>query len=61
VHSEGGSDLLYQSILDGSIVDTYWGKLNFSQRQHIVPKLLLKADYESGEINEIAKMAFISS
>jgi hypothetical protein len=37
------------------------GKLHFIQWHHIVPKSLLKSrGYETGEINEIANMAFIT-
>ena len=36
------------------------GKLHFIQWHHIIPKSLLKKDYETGEINEIANMAFIT-
>jgi hypothetical protein len=40
---------------------TNQGKLHFIQWHHIVPKSLLKAEgYETGEINEIANMAFIT-
>ncbi len=40
---------------------THQGKLHFIQWHHIVPKSLLKAQgYETGEINEIANMAFIT-
>lgn len=40
---------------------THQGKLHFIQWHHIVPKSLLKAKgYETGEINEIANMAFIT-
>ncbi len=39
---------------------THQGKLHFIQWHHIIPKSLLKADYETGEINEIANMAFIT-
>jgi hypothetical protein len=38
------------------------GKLHFIQWHHIIPKSLLKErGYETGEINEIANMAFITS
>lgn len=41
---------------------THQGKLHFIQWHHIIPKSLLKAQgYETGEINEIANMAFITS
>ena len=36
------------------------GKLHLIQWHHIFPKSLLKRDYETGEINEIANMAFIT-
>lgn len=39
---------------------THQGKLHFIQWHHIIPKSLLKGRYETGEINEIANMAFIS-
>ncbi|MDF0494402.1 GmrSD restriction endonuclease domain-containing protein [Bradyrhizobium yuanmingense] len=40
---------------------THQGKLHFIQWHHIFPKSLLKdRQYETGEINEIANMAFIS-
>lgn len=40
---------------------THQGKLHFIQWHHIIPKSLLKAkSYETGEINEIANMAFIT-
>lgn len=40
---------------------THMGKLHFIQWHHIIPKSLLKAQgYETGEINEIANMAFIT-
>jgi hypothetical protein len=40
---------------------THQGKLHFIQWHHIHPKSLLKAkNYETGEINEIANMAFIT-
>lgn len=40
---------------------THQGKLHFIQWHHIIPKSLLKqAGFESGEINEIANMAFIT-
>lgn len=40
---------------------THQGKLHFIQWHHILPKSLLKANnYETGEINEIANMAFIT-
>lgn len=40
---------------------THQGKLHFIQWHHIIPKSLLKAQgYETGEINEIANMAFIT-
>lgn len=40
---------------------THQGKLHFIQWHHIIPKSLLKsANYETGEINEIANMAFIT-
>lgn len=39
---------------------THQGKLHFIQWHHIIPKSLLKARYETGEINEIANMAFIT-
>lgn len=39
---------------------THQGKLHFIQWHHIIPKSLLKSRYETGEINEIANMAFIT-
>jgi hypothetical protein len=40
---------------------THQGKLHFVQWHHIFPKSLLKEEgYETGEINEIANMAFIT-
>jgi hypothetical protein len=40
---------------------THQGKLHFIQWHHVIPKSLLKErGYESGEINEIANMAFIT-
>lgn len=40
---------------------THQGKLHFIQWHHILPKSLLKErGYETGEINEIANMAFIT-
>lgn len=39
---------------------THQGKLHFIQWHHIIPKSLLKKNYETGEINEIANMAFIT-
>lgn len=40
---------------------THQGKLHFIQWHHVLPKSLLKArGYETGEINEIANMAFIT-
>lgn len=40
---------------------THQGKLHFIQWHHIIPKSLLKErSYETGEINEIANMAFIT-
>lgn len=40
---------------------THQGKLHFIQWHHVIPKSLLKARcYETGEINEIANMAFIT-
>jgi hypothetical protein len=39
---------------------THQGKLHFIQWHHIFPKALLKETYETGEINEIANMAFIT-
>jgi hypothetical protein len=36
------------------------GKLHFIQWHHIFPKSLLKELYETGEINEVANMAFIT-
>lgn len=39
---------------------THQGKLHFIQWHHIMPKSLLKGRYETGEINEIANMAFIT-
>jgi hypothetical protein len=40
---------------------THQGRLHFVQWHHVIPKSLLKArGYETGEINEIANMAFIT-
>lgn len=40
---------------------THQGKLHFIQWHHVIPKSLLKVkEYETGEINEIANMAFIT-
>lgn len=40
---------------------THQGKLHFIQWHHVIPKSLLKAKgYETGEINEIANMAFLT-
>jgi hypothetical protein len=40
---------------------THQGKLHFIQWHHVIPKSLLKTKgYETGEINEIANMAFIT-
>jgi hypothetical protein len=40
---------------------THQGKLHFIQWHHIIPKSLLKVgSYETGEINEISNMAFIT-
>lgn len=41
---------------------THQGRLHFIQWHHIIPKSLLKqhGNYETGEINEIANMAFIT-
>lgn len=40
---------------------THQGRLHFVQWHHIIPKSLLKSkSYETGEINEIANMAFIT-
>lgn len=40
---------------------THQGKLHFIQWHHVIPKSLLKdKSYETGEINEIANMAFIT-
>lgn len=40
---------------------THQGRLHFIQWHHVVPKSLLKTQgYETGEINEIANMAFIT-
>lgn len=40
---------------------THQGKLHFIQWHHVIPKSLLKdKNYETGEINEIANMAFIT-
>lgn len=39
---------------------THQGKYHYIQYHHIFPKSLLKKDYEKGEINELANMAFIS-
>ncbi|MGM3412088.1 GmrSD restriction endonuclease domain-containing protein [Ralstonia holmesii] len=39
---------------------THQGRLHFIQWHHIIPKSLLKGTFETGEINEIANMAFIT-
>jgi hypothetical protein len=40
---------------------THQGKLHFIQWHHVIPKSLLKErGYETGEVNEIANMAFIT-
>lgn len=39
---------------------THQGKLHFIQWHHIIPKSLLKEKFETGEINEISNMAFIT-
>jgi len=40
---------------------THQGRLHFIQWHHVIPKSLLKArSYDTGEINEIANMAFIT-
>ncbi len=39
---------------------THQGKMHFIQWHHIIPKSLLKSGYETGEINEISNMAFIT-
>ena len=39
---------------------THQGKLHFIQWHHIIPKSLLKDKFETGEINEISNMAFIT-
>jgi hypothetical protein len=40
---------------------THQGRLHFIQWHHVIPKSLLKErGYETGEINEIANMAFIT-
>lgn len=40
---------------------THQGRLHYIQWHHVIPKSLLKDhDYETGEINEIANMAFIT-
>jgi len=65
--------LSYLALKDGGAKDwfsglglslTHQGKLHFIQWHHIIPKSLLKAHkeprYETGEINEIANMAFIT-
>ena len=63
--------LAYLSLKDAGAKDwysglglslTHQGKLHFIQWHHIIPKSLLKHHdgYETGEINEIANMAFIT-
>lgn len=62
--------LAYLALKDGGARDwysglglslTHQGKLHFIQWHHVIPKSLLKAKgYETGEINEIANMAFIT-
>lgn len=62
--------LAYLALKDGGAKDwfsglglslTHQGKLHFIQWHHIFPKSLLKErSYETGEINEIANMAFIT-
>lgn len=39
---------------------SHQGKYHYIQYHHIFPKSLLKGQYDKGEINEIANMAFIS-
>jgi hypothetical protein len=62
--------LAYLALKDGGAKDwfsglglslTHQGRLHFIQWHHIFPKSLLKdKGYETGEINEIANMAFIT-
>ncbi len=62
--------LAYLALKDGGAKDwfnglglslAHQGRLNYIQWHHIFPKSLLKArDLETGEINEIANMAFIT-
>jgi hypothetical protein len=62
--------LAYLALKDGGAKDwysglglslTHQGKLHFIQWHHVIPKSLLKERaYETGEINEIANMAFIT-
>jgi hypothetical protein len=62
--------LAYLALKDGGAKDwysglglslTHQGRLHFIQWHHVIPKSLLKAKgYETGEINEIANMAFIT-
>jgi hypothetical protein len=62
--------LSYLALKDGGASDwfsglglslTHQGRLNFIQWHHIFPKALLKENgFETGEINEIANMAFIT-
>lgn len=62
--------LSYLALKDAGATDWYnglglslghQGKLHFVQWHHIIPKSLLKEHgYETGEINEIANMAFIT-
>lgn len=62
--------LAYLALKDGGAKDwysglglslTHQGKLHFIQWHHVIPKSLLRdKGYETGEINEIANMAFIT-
>lgn len=62
--------LAYLALKDGGAKDwysglglslTHQGKMHFIQWHHVIPKSLLRAaGYETGEINEIANMAFIT-
>jgi hypothetical protein len=61
--------LAYMALKDAGAKDwfsglglslTHQGRLHFIQWHHIFPKAKLKGRYETGEINEIANMAFIT-
>ncbi|WLA47008.1 hypothetical protein QIH80_35700 [Bradyrhizobium elkanii] len=59
--SESDSRNDMQSVSGLGLSLTHQGKLHFIQWHHSFPKSLLKdRQYETGEINEIANMAFIT-